>query len=234
MAAARLTDDELYSLHNISDLFDKNVGEILMKINLQDREDTESELSELCDKEELRNIRDKIFELAKEKIVRDLVVKDAVDLLDDTDLAIAIGQSDALARGVLQWEAVNRRVKHKLANDAVHFLLYLIGHSTKFPTKLIRDISLDRTCLEEDILSDDLALALSKDLEKADGPVDITLVNVNGDSEQYTITFTKETPEECNPVPENDPGDTKIKCDNNIDQCTLVEYTPTQTETSTE
>ena len=206
MATDSLDDEVLLDLNTLVGYFDDETSEILMKFDALNKAVFESELVERCDKDQLRILRDRIFELSKDKIVLDLGDKDATKLLDDEMLA-SIDQSKPLAEHISQWEAVNRRAKHKLASDTFHFLCYLLGHSPRFPTKLLREISLDKGCIGNDTLPNDLENLFLQDLCKAAGPVDVTILHSEETREQHLVTFPcgTVTPEVSPNVPATQP-----------------------------
>ena len=212
MATDSLDDEVLLDLNTLVGYFDYEMSEILMKFDALNKADFESELVDRCDKDQLRSLRDRIFELSKDKIVLDLDDKDATKLPDDEMLA-SIDQSKPLAEHISQWEAVNRRAKHKLANDTFHFLCYLLGHSPRFPTKLLREISLDKGCIGNDTLSNDLENLFLQDLSKTAGPVDVTILHSEGSKEQHLVTFAcgTITPEVSLNVPVTPPVTTPAK-----------------------
>ena len=187
-------DDELRVLSCINGLFDKDTEQILMKVETADISDVEDELMERYDKEELRSVRNKLFDLAKEKVISGLEDNREDDHLGDETTNDLADQSLSTSRSISQWEAVKRRAKHTLASDTLHFLLFLTGRNTRFPTKLVSAASLDKSSLPEEsgnVLDggENLLKSLSSELDKTTGPVETRIVEKDETSVRYTITL---------------------------------------------
>ena len=187
--ASRSDGEELRILTCLKGLFDDEIVQILQKIETTDILDVEDEMTERFDKDELRSLREKLFILAKEKLICDIENNTCENLPDDVTTGEPDDQSQSYAQCVGQWEAVNRRAKHTLASDSIHFLMFITGRTTKFPTKLVSPASLDKVSLVEEPTSEELLIRLSKELDKSPGPVECSLVYKDESSERYTISL---------------------------------------------
>ena len=188
-ATSRSDDDELRIATCLKGLFDDEIIQILQRIETSDVLDVEDEMTERYDKDELRSIRKKMFNLAKEKVINDVGDNTYESPLDDAKTDDLGDQSQAYIKCVSQWEAVNRRAKHTLASDTIHFLMFMSGRTTKFPTNLVSPASLDKVSLIEEPTSEELLIRLSNELDKSPGPVECNLVYRDACSERYSITL---------------------------------------------
>ena len=192
MADLSTIDEELYDISCILGIFDQEVEEILVRIDSVERVDVESELTERFEKDILRYVRGKIFELAKDKVIKSLANNSPIGILDNDNILDQTVQSQLLGSCVAQWEPVNRRAKHKLTNDAIQFLLFVLGQCDKFPTKLVKLASLDRGDLAG-VDDTDLVNQFNNDLATSNGPVEFELVYTDEDKERHIITFPAPT-----------------------------------------
>ena len=186
---ASTDDDELRDISCIFGIFDTGVEDILAKIDTVSREEIEHELTENFDKELLRNLRLKCFELAKEKAKRS-----AVDNRGDRNYADALAgdqadQWNSLTQCIDQWETVKRRAKHKIVNDALGFLLYVIDPNATFPPNVIRSASTDNFTLEEEEISEDLTEQFCREVSKAVTPVEVEVIHSEANREKHVITL---------------------------------------------
>ena len=186
---ANADDDELRDISCIFGIFDSGVEDILAKIDTVSREEIERELTENFDKELLRNFRLKSFELAKEKAKRVTTDKGASGILDDALVEHQTDQSNALRQCIDQWETVKRRAKHKLVNDALSFLLYVLDANATFPVSVIRSASTDKITLEEEDSTEDITEQFYREVSNATEPVDIDVVYAEADKELHVITL---------------------------------------------
>ena len=183
-----MIDEELYDFSGISGVCNPEIEEILVAFDALNPTETAYELSERLDKDSLKDLRGKIFDIAKRKVVKKIGDKGTANLLDDASIFVSLNQPQLAEQCVNQWLPLNRRAKHKLASDTIEFLHYAVDHSALFPSKLIRGDSLDKFCLEE-CSSDNLFFQLNRDLERAEGDVEVDLVFSDGNRERHTITF---------------------------------------------
>ena len=75
-------------------------------------------------------------------------------------------------------------------NDAVKLLVFLLDKNASFPSKLLRDATLDKECLEEESDESELAALLKRDIARAKGPAEIEIVSKKGNTERHCITLT--------------------------------------------
>ena len=182
-------EEEGYDISCIFGVFEQDVEEILVKIDTEERQDVESELTERFEKDVLRYMRGKIFELAKEKIIRGIENNRSLGLLDDNTMLDGVDQSLLLTKCIAQWEPVTRRAKHKLTSDAIHFLLFVLGQNEKFPTNLVKSSSLDKGELIDPKDNEDLLSQFNRDITAATGPSEFRLVYTDSEKERHSITI---------------------------------------------
>ena len=184
-----MIEEERYDISCIFGIFEYDVEKILVKIDTEERRDVEAELTERFEKDILRFTRGKIFDLAKLKITKDLENKGATSLLDDVTMFTYQNQSQLASRCVSQWEPVARRAKHKLASDAIHFLMFVLGQCEKFPTSLIKSTLLDKGEIYDPRNNKDLLSQFNHSLATATGPLEVNVVYTDNVRERHIVTI---------------------------------------------
>ena len=119
-------------------IYETEITEILRKLECESKKDVIDQLVELCDMEELLNLRLMIFGYAKTKLLSTL----DLPRTEDTDPALAEfvsnDQFDDARTMVNEWQLIARRVDLRVATDAVDFLLYLSDTNPCFPHKIVK------------------------------------------------------------------------------------------------
>ena len=129
MAELRSMESDLYDFSGISGVCNPEIEEILVGFDALNLTETASELSERLDKDSLKDLRGKIFEIAKRKVVRNIGDNGMENLLDDASIFVRLDQPQLAEQCVSQWMPLNRRAKHKLASDTIEFLHYAVDQS---------------------------------------------------------------------------------------------------------
>ena len=203
-------ENDLYDFSGISGVCNPEIEEILVGFDALNPTETAYELSERLDKDSLKDLRGKIFDIAKRKVVRNIGDNGMANLV-----FVRLDQPRLAEQCVNQWLPLNRRAKHKLASDTIEFLHYAVDQTARFPSKLIRGDSLDKVCLEEET-SDSLLSKLNRDLERAEGDVEVDLVYSDGKRERHTITFASNEVLETGDLPSSSSRDSAGNSDSGV------------------
>ena len=163
---------------------------IVCLIGIRPNQEIENDLIETIGRLVLKEIREKIFALAKEKVARCLCLPDGGGIFGD---AFSIDPHECLQTAmsfVSQWEPLNRRVDHKYASDTIAFLEFVIGEEVLFPEKLVRCASLEKGTLRQAriVESDPDNLNLLEDLGKAKKQAEVHVVSSTPSTETHLVT----------------------------------------------
>ena len=189
MATTSSIDTELRDICDVLNEIDPKVGEILDQFGSVPRCDIEYELLECLEKSSLIKLREKIFEMVKEIAARRLCQKNAGNMFGDAVIVDPQDDPKTALSFVDQWEAVPRRVDKKFASDACDFLAFVLDHDPVLPLKLIRGVSLDNGNIEDEAEENEIEDQLEADIENAEGPIDIEVVETKDNSEVHLVTF---------------------------------------------
>ena len=120
-----------------STLFEDGIGEILERLDGEDKESVADELLEGYDMPALMEMRVKIFRFAKGKLMKSLEAGPG-DL--DTTFAsyVPTERLEDAQKAVAQWVMIARRKKEQIIQDSLLFLSYLSGEIELFPHTILR------------------------------------------------------------------------------------------------
>ena len=151
MAAFRLHDKNPEDLSCVCGLVAPEVEGILLAANDQDRKVSEDELSSECDKLVLLEAREKIFGLAKAKVVRCMDDETMTKVFGDAAGKEMHDQTKTMESFVGQWKLVARRVEHRISSDIMDLLFFVLDCDAVFPSKVIKETSLNKGILSESV-----------------------------------------------------------------------------------
>ena len=187
MATNEWSDEECDDGSAILSTFDEDAEKILVQIGARPREDISNELLESFDKQELRNLRARSFELVREKAVRCLLSPTANGFAGPDDAFVKHHQTPLSRSFIDQWEPVNRRLESKLAYDIVAYMAFALGYDNQLPEKLIKGLSLDKGSLTK--AGDECENRLCEDLANADSEVRVEIVQKSAEKETHLVTI---------------------------------------------
>ena len=133
-------DDEGVSsrVFDYSTLFDDGIGEILERLDGEDKADVMDELIDGYDMPALMNMRMKIFRFAKCKLMKSLEEPGPGDL-DEAYAGFVLHERIEDARKMVdEWTLIARRGKNRVVQDSLTLLSYLSGDLTLFPHAVLR------------------------------------------------------------------------------------------------
>ena len=188
MAALSSIDEECSDLSEVLSRLDLKAEEILARIETSNRSEIECELTEVFDKESLSNLREKIFQMVREKAAKCLQLQSAGGIFGSAFVIDPHDDQQTARSFINQWEPVPRRAEHKFASDITEFLAFALGVRNTLPIKLIRGTSLDRGCVEEEC-STSLEEKLVSDIENSTAPFEVDVINSAEDSETHVVTI---------------------------------------------
>ena len=189
MATIKVYDEDPEDISCICGLLDPDLEGILLGYGREDNKELEREMVSECEKPILLNAREKIFVLAKEKIIKCLSKQEA----GKPTVVIAEKETHDEARliksCVQSWQLVPRRAEHKIAHDVIMLIDFNIGNEVIFPSKLIKEASTNKGNLGDDDSTTDLIARLAEDLETAKDNVEINLVEESGSTQIHSISI---------------------------------------------
>ena len=192
MAATSLPDELSCDISQIYGILEPQAEEILIQIGVRPNQEIENDLVESLDRPVLKETREKIFNLAKDKVARCLCLPDGGGIFGD---AFTIDPHESIQTAqsfVSQWEPTNRRVDHKFASDTIAFLEFVIGENHLFPEKLVKCATLEKGCLFEEKApaNEDNDKSLREELSQVAGPIDVQVVATTPTTETHLITVS--------------------------------------------
>ena len=188
MAMDSSWSDELLDLSGFSDDLNDDVTKALAGYDGTNRGDVERDLERL-NKRDLEDSREVIFVVAKKKVILCSREEEGGGDSGDADTNETHEQPRRIDLCVNQWKLQCRRKKAKLAYDIMGMVLYATGHCKDFPSKTVRDASLDKGGLDEDTEDEPLANQLSQEVAATTGAIVCELVSKSKDSEIHSITI---------------------------------------------
>ena len=191
MAASIVHDDDPGDISCICGVVDQDIEGILLGYGKDDNKELERLMVEECDKQLLLNSRDKIFELAKEKILRCLRKDEAGKLGSNAEKNDAHEEFTKAASFIEKWQLISRRAEHKVAHDIIEMLAFTLGSRGDFPSKILREASMNKGNISGNVECDDLVEELRSDLETAADTAEIQIVADNGSSQIHCVSLTK-------------------------------------------
>ena len=165
-AAFKLHDNAPEDLSCVCGLVAPEVEGILLATKDQDRRTLEKELVSECDKQVLLEAREKIFELAKEKVLRCMDDETVTRVFGDAFKDETHDRAKTLKSFIDKWRLTPRRVEHTISNDVMELLYFVLGEDAVFPGKIVRETSLNKGILEDDHDSRSLSEKFRQDVEK--------------------------------------------------------------------
>ena len=202
MAASIVYDDDPGDISCICGVVDQDIEGILLGYGRDDNKDLERLMVDECDKQILLNTREKVFVLAKEKILRCLGKSEAGKQGPDANEKVPLEEAALTASFIEKWQLISRRAEHKMAHDIIEMIAFTLGSKGAFPSKLLKEASLNKGGLPDSSGESDLVEMLRKDVETAEGNIDIQVVEVNNESQIHRIniptTDEVDTPEQVN------------------------------------
>ena len=200
MAALTVHDDDPGDISCICGLIDPDIEGILLGYGSDSNKDIVDELLRECDKQGLLNARDKIFELSKDKILRCMAAQAAGKEGDEVDENEAHEEAALLASYVEKWQLIPRRAEHKMAQDIIDLIDFTLGSDTTFPSKIVKETSMNKGNLGENVEYANLINMLKNDLAAAKGQVDIQVVAEVGDKQVHSICITTDANDEVSEI----------------------------------
>ena len=193
MATGIVHDDDPGDISYICGVVEQDIEGILLGYGRDDNKELERQMVDECEKQMLLNTREKIFNLAKEKIVRclkgKLAGKEGVDMVEN----ISHEEFTKAVSFIEKWQLVPRRAEHKIAHDIIEMIAFTLGSKGAFPAKLLKEASLNKGSLAEGGSSVDLVEELKNDLLAAKDNVDIQVIDDNGTTQTHCISISKDT-----------------------------------------
>ena len=202
--------DELLDLSGIADDVDTEVTKVLAGFDGTNRGNVEKEL-EKFNKRTLEDTREVFFILAKEKVV---LCSKAEEEGGDATANETHDRTKRLGPCVDQWKLNNRRKNAKLAYDLMGLILYATGFSKDFPSKVVKDASLDKGSLDEDTEEEILLDQLNQDTADPAGQIVCELVDKSEESEIHRITISGDGLQERASTDENHTKDDPVEATN--------------------
>ena len=204
MASTEWSDEECDDGSAILSALGERYEKILVQIGALPNEDIAQDLLNECDKQDLRDLRAKVFKLVQEKAVRCLSSDNGGIFAPDAAF-VKQGRVPLSRSFIDQWEPVNRRLESKLASDTVSYMNYVLGFDDHIPEKLVKGLTLDKgvasTVREED-------RQLCKDLASPNGGVEIRVVESSNEKGTILVTIDKpQTTREKTVTTGNEVGD---------------------------
>ena len=188
MADDSRSSDELPDLTECLEGLGSNMISVLRQSGEIDDAEIEMELVDGFTKEEIGEARLKLFECAKEKVIRILCTSNAGGFSDHDGTTEVTEYRLLSRRAVEQWELVPRRKKNNFAKDALELLVFSLDTGACFPAKLVKGLSMEKGLYERLPEAEIEAITqLNKDIELAGGRYSVEIVN-NGVSETHLIT----------------------------------------------
>ena len=247
MATMKVYDDDPDDISCICGLVDPNIEGILLGYGRDDIKDIENEMVSECEKPILLNTRDKIFNLAKEKIIKCLSKQEAGKGGDDATEYVTHGETEVTKDFIAKWQMITRRAEHKIARDIIELLDFTLGNDVSFPSKLIKETSTNKGSLGDSQETVNLTQRFNQDMENANEDIEIAVVGKDANTELLSISITAPTKEArtsvskhadnlatseadvTNELPANEKGDTYATTDDAIQQ--QVTESPVQPST---
>ena len=133
-------DDEGGSsrVFDYSTLFDDGIGEILERLDGEDKADVMDELIDGYDMPALMNMRMKIFRFAKCKLMKSLEEPGPGDLDEAYAGFVPHERIEDARKMVDEWTLIARRGKNRVVQDSLTLLSYLSGDLALFPHAVLR------------------------------------------------------------------------------------------------
>ena len=135
-AAFRLHDKAPEDLSCVCGLVAPEIEGILLTTIDQDRKVLENELSSDCDKQALLEAREKIFSLAKAKVLRCMDDATATKVFGDAFDKETHERANTLKSFVEQWKLIQRRAEHRISSDIMDLLYFVLDNDAVFPGKI--------------------------------------------------------------------------------------------------
>ena len=137
--AMRFSSDKIRPYDNV---LDHHMESILSRLKDEPMKDVIEDVLVLCSTDELRDAREKLFVLAKEKVSSDLDRGPSDGDLHDKVFGTRIYDP---------WGMVTRRSKNRLDEDVCRLYLFVIGKDYKFPSKILKRGVFKNTEAQRDI-----------------------------------------------------------------------------------
>ena len=166
MATFRLHDKNPEDLSCVCGLVAPEVEGILLAAKDQERKVSEDELSSECDKQVLLEAREKIFGLAKAKVMRCMDDATMTKVFGDAVGKETHDQASTMESFVGQWKLVARRVEHRISSDIMNLLFFVLDCDAVFPGKIVKEASLNKGILSESVEDPNLNDKFRCDVEK--------------------------------------------------------------------
>ena len=195
MATITVHDDDPEDISCICGLIDPDIEGILLGYGKESNKELEDELVRECDKQELLNAREKIFDLSKEKVLKCLNAKTAGKAQGEDDGTDTDEEAALLRSYVNKWQMVPRRAERKIVHDIIELIDFTLGSDVTYPNKIVKEVSMNKGNIGEDINVTDLIARLKEDVNAANGQVDIRIIEDKGDKQIHSISI---------PIPSSD------------------------------
>ena len=229
MAELSPIDEEVPDYSEVLGRLDPRAERILTRIDASSRTDIEREITDAFDKEALRNLREKVFELVRDKAARCLLQPSAGGIFGKAFVIDPQDDPRDAKTFVDQWEPVPRRAEHKFASDITEYIAFVTGIDRVLPVKLIRGSSLDKGVVEEEVPKDCLDSQLVDDIAQSTTPVDVEVIDSSAGTETHVVTIHP-TPEQhgshdsaaSEDGSESESDDSESECENNPPQAEPV------------
>ena len=186
MATWVVHDDSPGDISYICGAVDQDIEGILLGYGRDDNRDLERMMVDDCEKQMLLNTRDKIFDLAKEKMLRCLGKQKAGKPESDATDNDPHEETELTASFIEKWRLIPRRAEHKMAHDIIEMIAFTLGSKGTFP-KIIKESSMNKGVVDDDNDGAELMEKLNKDLEAADGQVEIQVIAANERSQLHSV-----------------------------------------------
>ena len=210
MATKAVHDDDPGDISCICGLLDADIEGILLGYGSDDTKDLEEELARECDKASLMNAREKIFELAKDKIIRCTSSERAGNKGDEPSDEDPLGGTTSISSFVGRWQLVPRRAEHKMVSDIIAMLEFTLGVDVTFPHGIIKEASMNRGNIETSGDTEELRKKLNKDVEAARGQVEIQVVEKRKNTQIHSISISLEADKAVEEPQEGDANPTGV------------------------
>ena len=121
-----------------STLFDDGIGEILERLDGEDKGAVMDELMDVYDMPALMDMRVKIFRFAKSKLMKSLEGLGPGDLDSSFASYVPREKIEDAHKAVAEWALIARRGKQRVVQDSMALLAYMSGDMKLFPHNVIR------------------------------------------------------------------------------------------------
>ena len=190
MATFSLQDKDPDDISCVCGLVVPEIEGILLSVVDEDRRKVERELASECDKQDLLEAREKIFGLAKEKVLRCMDDESVSKLFGDDDKNVTHDRQDLLKSYVGQWRMVPRHVEHKISGDIMDLLYFVLDRDAIFPGKLLKEASLNKGTLSDKGRDQALAEQFTRDVGNKENKTTSEVITTKGASQLCTVSVT--------------------------------------------